>query len=1326
MIIGKKSSIVLLFFAGVVVLILLGLYSYYAIETYKKSNESVEHAYVVIAEVQHAHSIIKEMASVSKTYVITGNKELLIPYHKSVDHIETAYGNLKNLASDPEVQHLLDSLHLLYLQKINYIDNVIDIVETEGHLKAEQIISLGEGNKIMEKIDAMVAKIIDRKESLLRSRTLKAKQEYDKSIMLRLGGLILAIFIIAAAGVMMIMYFNAMESAKTTLAQNIKELSITKEILDRTSRVAVIGGWEINIKNNFKMAATKITRDLYGVGPEYEFELESAINFFREGESRNAIKHAIENSIATGQPFDLDIELVSSTGRIIWVRAAGRTEFQNDQPSKVYGTFQDIDEIKKGQEERKLSEARFKAIFDSSFQLTVMLAKDGAILDINQASLKIRSYERKSVVGAFIWEIPSIANNKKNQDLIREAVAKAAEGTTSHLEMTTSFRDKTLTIDLFCKPIVDDNGNVMFLLAEARDITEQKKAEEEIRKQNEKLKASEEKFRTLAENMSDALTLTDAFNNFIYVSPSFQTLFGYSSEEILGQNGRNLVHPDDVERFKNEFLLPRSRGEKVDHYEIKIIKKDGSTGWGEFSTVPIKKDDQIIGFQTVSREISQRKLAEQIIESQTTELKANEEELIQNLEQLKTIQKELESQNERIKASEERYRLLSDNMTDTVTLVDAEDVFQYISLSGEKLFGYHSDELVKKKKGNDLVYQEDQERVKSEVMGQMRKGHSILNFQCRVVRKDSSLVWVEFTASPIFKENQIVGFQALVRDISERRKIEGELIESEKDLRRSQKIGKLGSWTSEVDNPNLKWSQTTYEIFGVPRGKPVTYSDFISIIHPKDRDTVSQAWAMAMIGGKYEVEYRIISNGNLKWIWATAEMEFDKNGDFVVAHGIVKDISDHKVFQESLRVAKEQAETANAAKSDFLANMSHEIRTPLNAVIGFTDLILQTELNASQKQYMTTVSQSAHSLLDIINDILDFSKIEAGKMDLVEENIDLQALVNQAANVISYQAQQKKLEVILTMDNDLPRHVMCDGIRLRQILVNLLGNAIKFTEEGEIELKVELIKNLIPNTNARSLKSEIAYPDSGTIRFSVRDTGIGINQDKMQKIFKAFEQADNYTTKKFGGTGLGLAINNRLLALMGSKLQLQSEIGKGSVFFFDLKLNCIGESPLDLDKSKTSKQELDVTIGNSNSGCKKIMLVDDNPINLALAKAIVKKMWPDVALVEAVDGRVATEKFVSEKPNLVLMDIQMPVMNGYEATMQIRTWEKENAKAEGQNHNGANSDRIPIIALTAGTVKGEAQRCLDAGMDDYVSKPIVGDSLQKVITKWLFSQEKLS
>jgi PAS domain S-box-containing protein len=467
---------------------------------------------------------------------------------------------------------------------------------------------------------------------------------------------------------------------------------------------------------------------------------------------------------------------------------------------------------------------------------------------------------------------------------------------------------------------------------------------------------------------------------------------------------------------------------------------------------------------------------------------------------------------------------------------------------------------------------------------------------------------------------------------------------------------------------------------------------FLDLIHPEEKETITDEQIQSLNSrNPFHSIYRIKrKNGDYIWVEEFGDAIL-KGDEIEFVGGIYFDITYKKEAENAIK-AKEYAEAASKAKSDFLAIMSHEIRTPLNGIIGFTDLLKNTELGETQLNYMNTINQSATTLMEIINDILDFSKIESGKLELEVKKYELISLAKEVIDLFRYSTASKDIELKLTIESNIPKYIWVDALRLKQIFVNLLSNAVKFTEHGIIELKV----------TAQEIKNQ-----SAILIFSVIDSGIGIEKDFQVKIFDAFSQGDTSTTRKFGGTGLGLTISNNLLKLMNSKLVLKSEPKKGSEFYFELDVKVSDEITteaisLHIDSKSNT---IDPTPQITNLKNYKVFIVEDNKINMLLAKTLVKQIVPNATIYEAENGKLAVDKFDIISPDLILMDIQMPIMNGYEATAEIRS------KAKGKF--------VPIIALTAGTIVGEREKCLEAGMNDYISKPIIKEILQTKVINWL-------
>ncbi len=966
----------------------------------------------------------------------------------------------------------------------------------------------------------------------------------------------------------------------TAQKQTEQELLTAQELLEQAGQIARVGAWELDVLDG-AIRWSRVTYEIHETPPDFKPILADGINFYKEGENRRRIAAVVERAIATGEPFDEELQIITAKGNERWVRALGKAEFRNGRWVRLYGTFQDIH------------------------------------------AQKLAEMERRE---------------------------------------------------------------------------------------------SDERFRQIAEHVEEVFWLSNAANNHIlYVTPAYERVWGRSCQSLYDnpQSFVEALHPDD--RADIRAALKQYVHTGVFDRECRIVRPDGAVRWVHARSTPITDaSGAVVAHAGAAIDITDRKEMEDELRLQTR--------LQEMLMQISAT-----------------YISLPLERVDAAIEASLGDLGRFVAADRVYIFDYDFEQQV-----------------------------------CNNTHE-----WCEEGITPQIEELQGVP------------------------------LSMIPDWVATHVR-----GETMYvpDVFALPEE-----SGLRQTLEPQE---IKSLITVPMMDGERCLGFVGFDSVRHHYYYSEAERRL-----LTIFAQMLVNIRKRREIEDALQKATLEAQAANRAKSEFLANMSHEIRTPLNGVIGFTELLLKTPLDAVQQQYANHVSGSAQTLLGIINDILDLSKIEAGRLELEQIETDIVELLEQTADIVKYQAAEKGLELLLNISPTMPRLAVVDPVRLKQILINLLSNAVKFTEQGEVEVKVEFT----PRDEQR-----------GRYAFSVRDTGIGISEAQKKRLFRAFSQGDTSTTRKFGGTGLGLVISNLLAEKMGGKIEVHSVLGKGSVLHFVVETACAHSPQPEAAAPLSIKRVLVVDDNDNNrlilerylahwgveySGCDSgatalavlavsppfdallidyhmpgidgletvrllretnasasvsamsvilmhntadnqalrdqcqqlgirfalnkpikirelqrllqdlnsagwssaapapppaatedlsvdtrpvtILVAEDVATNMMLIRILLKKMIPNVEVIEAHNGLEAVQAMQERKIDLVLMDVQMPEMDGLTATQRIRTIEK------------STNSHTPIIALTAGAFREERERCLASGMDDFITKPVQVAALVEMTKRYL-------
>ncbi|MCX6134376.1 MAG: PAS domain S-box protein [Ignavibacteriales bacterium] len=1058
------------------------------------------------------------------------------------------------------------------------------------------------------------------------------------------------------------------------------------------------------------------------------------------------------------------VQLVKREGRTVGIQAIAR----------------DISERKRIEDELRENQHQLATVIDTVNEGLTFSDERGHFEVFNATMERLAGYSKEEAnAGDFSMLLyPDPELRQQALDGLKELLEK---GELHDEETTITAKSGERRTLLVTTRLLRANGKKMFLSA-YRDITERKRIEANLEANRAWLSA-------IFDNVGVGVSVINPTGRYIQANKWWTQKLGYTSEELLKLTSLAITHPDDVEASKKEMqeLLQGTIG----HYELekRYVCKNGETFWASVAVTPIRRAggelEAVVG---IISDISVRKSAE---------------------EQLRMLAHSIMS------------------VSECVTITDLEDKIVFVNDAFLKTYGYTQAEVL----GKDIAIVRSLNNDPA-VVAAIEERSLSGGWAGELVnrRKDGTEFPIRLSTTVLHDDKgRPVALVGVATDITERKKAEEELRMSETRFREMFDDAPVGYHELDTRGRITRVNRTELRTLGYAAeemtGRPVW--DYIEERETSEKSVLEKLAGTKPPGRNVERNYRK-KDGSLVPVLCEDRLLRDPDGNITGIRTTLQDITDRKRMEEELNTAKEVAEAATKAKSEFLAVMSHEIRTPMNGVIGMTDLLAQTDLTPDQADFVDTIRVSGETLLSVINDILDFSKIESGKIELEEVQFEPRTCIEEVYDLLSQKASAKNLDLLYWIDPEVPSGILGDKHRLRQILFNLIGNALKFTEKGEIYTSV-------------ALKWRIGK--TFELQFSIRDTGIGIPQDKIEKLFKAFTQVDSSTTRRYGGTGLGLAISMRLVGLMKGKIWVESEVGKGSVFHFTIQ-SSIPEASEALPE--VYMRGKDVTFAG-----RRILLVDDNATNLRILRelcqhwkliprvthspaealewirkgdpfdlGILDMQMPDMdgvtlaqeirslrspsalpmillsslgsalkeggrggelftaevakpikqsqlynVIAEALSGErvaaprkkvtpelkvpatsnlrilVAEDNAVNQKLilrilqqlghsgdvvtnglevlkaiegkqyDLIFMDVQMPEMDGLEATRRI-----VNSSKPG--------DRPKIIALTADAMSEDRQRCFDAGMDDYLSKPVHMDDVAAILHQWAVPAKK--
>lgn len=951
----------------------------------------------------------------------------------------------------------------------------------------------------------------------------------------------------------------------------------------------------------------------------------------------NIVLEDLKTKLFNENLLNLELELQKNDNTIFWAILNTSLNLENDKKF-IDITITDINEFKKGQIELYESRKRLSNIFEDSPLPKIILNQFYKIVDTNKAFERVTGFKKSEILLENIEKLfdeDSIETKHANKILTRVINNKLdfilkniEENTTESIELKFNTRDNGKRISSTHISILNLKNNEKSFLITMEDITNDTFVRQELNKLS-----------LVASKTINGVIITDDKGLVEWANEGFTRISGYEIGEIIGKKPGSFLQGRETDKNTISNISENLRKKIPFTTEILNYSKAGAPYWVKLDISPIFDDNNnLINFIAIETDVTER------------------------LEYQEKLEKTLEIT--------EEFKKLFDISTDLVGILDFDLFLNKYNPAWTDILGYSSEELSSKPITN-FLHQDDVPKV-NDIFKQLEQGVAeINNVETRTLTKDKRILWFLTNIKVDYNTRQLY---SVSYNITKQKEVEFNILKTNNELQNYKNALDASALISITDKKgiitfaNQKFVETSQyqltELIG--QNHRIVKSGYHS------KEFFKGMWGTIHSGNFWRGEIKNkAKDGTYYWVDTVINPIINENGDIIQFLAIRYLITERKKAEYELLIAKEDAEKANTAKSEFLANMSHEIRTPMNAILGFTDLLKKYTNDKKAIEYLNGIALSGRNLLNLINDILDLSKIEAGKIEINLEYVNIRSLIEEIKQIFNYTIIEKKLELIFEISKDIPETLLIDEIRIRQILLNLIGNALKFTQVGYVKVNLttsDLVEN---NKKTTDKSSDLKYSDLKpshlvNLKFEIKDTGIGIPEDQQKKIFDAFVQREGQSTRKYGGTGLGLTITKRLIEIMGGKLSLQSQVGVGSNFSFvipDVKYSTV---------QVKNNENLFIETDNIKFKQQKVLIVEDTPNNREILRGHLESI--NLKVYEAENGLVGFEKFTNILPDLIIMDIQMPIINGYESIEMIRNYEKVNQLPA-----------TPIIILSANT-----------------------------------------